>query len=170
MVYQVNKSLWDDNCFSFKTETGTDYICSMMRTAPESNLWTFQFNSSKEDFDNREIFTVMNTIEKYILELTELRDIDKVVVYIQGKNRQEIDKKTKIFTRWIKDPWSVKVVDSRELPIAQRFDFNTNIILMTKNIKENSINQISMKFCFNCGSENKDYKFCPNCGTNLQQA
>ena len=40
----------------------------------------------------------------------------------------------------------------------------------TEQVEEETEVVSDIKFCFNCGIENKNYKFCPNCGQKLQQA
>jgi hypothetical protein len=44
------------------------------------------------------------------------------------------------------------------------------VVVIKSPVNKVSESPVGVKFCFNCGSENNNYKFCPSCGTNLKQA
>ena len=90
-------------------------------------------------------------------------------------NKDEMEKKTKVFTRWIRSPWTFEVHRNPVIDIlgrANKIYLNKNLIHMKKTdvVEKNTVVNTNVKFCFNCGTENKGFKFCPNCGQNLQQA
>ena len=102
------------------------------------------------------------------------RGINTLLVYIAGSDRNEIDQKTKIFTRWIKTPWKYEVISNPIITIQgnrNHIQTNTNFIHMTRGVEEVVVikSPVGAKFCFNCGLENNNFKFCPSCGTNLKQ-
>jgi hypothetical protein len=165
---------------------GTKYAVQLLETSPGSKLWTFNFKLIEGVPDQKEVFKTMSVLQDVLLEsggLIERNNVKEIVVFIDGKNREEIDQKTKIFTRWIKSPWVFSIESNPEIIIEGKRDQiypNTNFIHIKKtdvieqvtpieNTKS-PINLSNIKFCYNCGLENNNYKFCPGCGTNLQQA
>ena len=135
-------------------------------------------------FDNSRIFIDTDDVLTEKGGIIEKNNIENIIVTIDGKDQEEIDKKTKAFTRWIKKPWSYKVMKNPTIKIdgaTKNIYVRTNIIHMFKTnepitpevvVKKEEIKNIpsQIKFCYNCGLENNNYKFCPGCGTNLQQA
>ncbi len=176
MNYTIDKSLEFANAITFKSESGVEYRLYLAETAPGSRLWTFGFQLISGNPNQKEVFGTIGLIQKLLLEkngLIEKNNISEIVLTIDGKNRDEVDKKTKIFTRWIKSPWEFEITRNPVISIQGKMEniyLDTNLIHIKKSTIVEQINS-ETKFCFNCGTENKkDYKFCPNCGQNLQQA
>ncbi len=182
-MYTIDRTFFWDNSIFFDSDNGTRYGVQITETAPGSKVWTFNFKLVSGIPDQKEVFKTMGVLQDVLLEpggLIERNNVTRIIVLIDGKNRDEIDQKTKIFTRWIKSPWVFTIDSNPEIIIEGKRDQiypNTNIIhIEKKNIIQkaiegtNSINTSNVKFCPNCGTKNNNYKFCPSCGTNLQQA
>jgi len=175
MNYTIDRTLEICNVIDFKSETGVLYKITLIETTPGSGLWTIVFQVVSGVPEKKDIYSTIKTISNILLEkdgLVERNNITEFVITIDGENRDEIDKKTKVFTRWIKSPWTFEITSNPIILIEGKMEniyLNTNLIHIKKsNIIEN---KSEVKFCFNCGFENKEtYKFCPSCGTNLQQA
>jgi hypothetical protein len=185
-MYTIDRSISWNNTIVFSSDNGTKYGVQLLETAPGSKLWTFNFKLIEGVPDQKEVFKTMSVLQDVLLEpggLIERNNVNEIVVFIDGKSREEIDQKTKIFTRWIKSPWIFNIESNPEIIITGKRDQiypNTNFIHIKKTdvieqvtpieTNKTSINLSNIKFCYNCGSENNNYKFCPSCGTNLQQA
>jgi len=183
-MYTIDRTIFWDNTIFFDSDNGTRYGVQLVETAPGSKVWTFNFKLISGIPDQKEVFKTMNALQDVLLEpggLIERNNVTRIIVLIDGKNRDEIDQKTKIFTRWIKSPWTFKIDSNPEIIIEGKRDQiypNTNIIhiektgiVIQKTIENtNPIITSNVKFCPNCGTKNNNYKFCPSCGTNLQQA
>lgn len=190
-MYVIDRSISWDNTIFFDSENGTKYSVQLIETAPGSNMWTFNFNLVKGLPDQKEVFKTMNVLYDVLLEpggLIEKNNVREIIVTIAGNSREEIDQKTKIFTRWIRSPWEFRIDSNPEIIIQGKREsiyLNTNLIHIKKSevevvkevIKIKPVIEIvveplvesNIKFCFNCGLENNNYKFCPDCGTNLKQ-
>lgn len=183
-MYTIDRTLFYNNIVSFDSDNGTKYSIYLSEISPK--IWTFNFKLVSGTPDRKEVFKTMGILHDILLEpdgLIERNNIKQIIVFIDGKNRDEIDQKTKIFTRWIKSPWEFTVNYKPEIVIEgvrEQIYPDTNIInIKMKNViqktiektieKTNSINTSNVKFCSNCGLKNNNYKFCPSCGTNLQQ-
>jgi len=178
-MYTIDKSISWNNTIVFSSNSGTKYIVQLLETSPGSKIWTFNFKLIEGVPDKKEVFKTIGVIQDVLLEpggLIERNSVNEIVVFIYGKSREEIDKKTKIFTRWIKSPWIFNIESNPEITIEGKRDqiyLNTNFIHIKKtDVIENNktIDLSNIKFCYNCGLENNNYKFCPGCGTNLQQS
>ena len=182
-MYTIDRTIFWDNTIFFDSDNGIRYGVQLTETAPGSKVWTFNFKLISGIPDQKEVFKTMSALQDVLLEpggLIEINNVKRIIVLIDGKNRDEIDQKTKIFTRWIKSPWVFTIDSNPEIIIEGKRDQiypNTNIIhIEKKNVVQktieniNSINTSNVKFCPNCGTKNNNYKFCPSCGTNLQQA
>ena len=184
-MYTIDRTIFWDNTIFFDSDNGTRYGVQLIETAPGSKVWTFNFKLISGIPDQKEVFKTMNALQDVLLEpggLIEKNNVTRIIVLIDGKNRNEIDQKTKIFTRWIKSPWEFTVDSNPEIIIEGKRDQiypNTNVIHIKKtDFVEKSvdietkkpINISNIKFCYNCGLENNNFKFCPGCGTNLKQA
>ena len=105
------------------------------------------------------------------------KNINNAVIFIAGENQEVINQKTTVFTRWIDLDWDYTIQPNIEMKIAglrNTIMIPTNAIMMTR--KQTTVQKqvvingnVNIKFCFNCGTENKGFQFCPNCGTNLKQ-
>lgn len=184
-MYTIDRTLYNNNIVSFDSDSGTKYSIYLSEISPK--IWTFNFKLVSGTPDRKEVFKTMGILHDILLEpdgLIERNNIKQIIVFIDGKNRDEIDQKTKIFTRWIKSPWEFVVNYKPEIVIGgvrEQIYPDTNIINIimtnviqktienTNSINTNSINTSNVKFCSNCGSKNNNYKFCPSCGKNLQQ-
>jgi hypothetical protein len=170
MPYTVDKTFLEHNVFRITTDSGVNYIILLHETSEDSGLWTLSFlvEPEKKPLPS-EVFRTMKILEENLMEILEQKKIESLLVYITGKNRDEIDQKTKIFTRWIEDPWEYTIEKDPIIKIQGRreeIQVMTNFIHIKKKI--NTENP-KVKYCTNCGTENKNYKFCPNCGNNLEQ-
>lgn len=180
MSYVIDRGMEWDGIYKYTTDSGISYMAKIHETAPGSGFWTIDFiKLSKEDGDAREVFTIMNTLIELSMEYAEMNNIQNAIIFINGENREQINQKTKIFTRWIKDYWDYQVVSNPQVFIPGKRDgritIPTNGIFMTRKknlitpIKETKLSTVEIKFCYNCGTENNNFKFCPKCGTSLQQ-
>jgi len=177
-MYTIDKSISWNNTIVFTSNSGTKYSVQLLETSPGSKIWTFNFKLIEGIPDKKEVFKTISVIQDVLLEpggLIERNNVNEIVVFIGGKSREQIDQKTKIFTRWIKSPWIFNIESNPEITIEGKRDqiyLNTNFIHIKKtDVIENNktIDLSNIKFCYNCGLENNNYKFCPGCGTNLQQ-
>ena len=112
MSYIIDKSLEFCNTISFKTDSDVKYSITFNETAPESKVWTFSLKLVSGEPTDKEIFKTMEVVNKIITEkggIAERNNIKRVIVVIEGEDEQEIDKKTKVFTRWIKKPWKYEI-------------------------------------------------------------
>lgn len=184
MSYKIDNSLIWDNLFMFTTDAGTKYIAKFDEVS--EGIWTLNFQLESGEPLRSEIFKTMKFLGDNTSNFLDEKDINTLLVYIAGSNRDEIDQKTKIFTRWIKLPWKYEIISNPIITIEgnkNHIQTNTNFIHMTRGVDEvvieSPVNKVvdsvviespvGIKFCFNCGSENNNYKFCPSCGTNLKQ-
>lgn len=167
MSYSVDNNLMWNNIFMFKTDLGNKYVAKFEKVSQD--IWTLDFYLESGESVRSEIFKTMKVLGDNTSIFLNERNINTLLVYISGKNKEEIDQKTKVFTRWIKSPWNYDIIPNPIITIDGKKNFiqtNTNFIHITRGVEESIIVK---KYCFNCGVENKDYKFCPSCGTNLQQ-
>ena len=173
MNYTIDRTLEICNVIDIKSEN-VEYKIVLVETAPGSKLWTITLALVSGTPNKKDIYNTIGTVSKILLEkggLIEKNNVTEIIMTIDGKDREEIDKKTKVFTRWIKSPWTFEITSNPVISIqgmSESIYLNTNLI----HIKKSSIieNKEGFKFCFNCGHENKEsYKFCPSCGTNLEQ-
>ncbi len=135
MSYTINRSLECNNIIMFKTDIGTEYAIKLKKTSSVSTTWTLDFSLINGIPDGSEVFKTMNTLYTILIEQTEKNNITNIIVTISGKNKDEIDQKTKIFTRWIISPWEYKIEHSPAIKIKgkrQKIYLNTNIINMYK--------------------------------------
>lgn len=177
MEYTIDRSIEFLNTILFKSESGTEYQLFYYETAPNSKVWTFSFKLISGTPNSKEVFQTISTIQKLLTEkggIAEKLNINECMITIDGKDKEEIDKKTKVFTRWIKSPYEYEIMENPVINIEGRMEniyLNTNLIHIKRKSVTIEDKKVGAKFCFNCGSENKeDYKFCPNCGQNLKQA
>lgn len=167
MSYIVDNNLIWNNIFMFTTDLGNKYVAKFEKVSQD--IWTLDFYLESGESVRSEIFKTMKVLGDNTSIFLNERNINTLLVYISGKNKEEIDQKTKVFTRWIKSPWNYDIIPNPIITIDGKKNFiqtNTNFIHITRGVEESIIVK---KYCFNCGVENKDYKFCPSCGTNLQQ-
>ena len=180
MSYIIDKELEWDGIFKYTTDSGISYMAKIHETAPGSGYWTIDFIKLSKDSGNvREVFAIMNTLIELSMGYADIKNIQNVIIFINGENREQIDQKTRIFTRWIKDYWDYQIVSNPEMTISGKRDGRINIptngIFMTRKqgivtpIENTTLSKVVVKFCYNCGTENNNFKFCPKCGTSLQQ-
>ncbi len=182
MIFKVNNSILWDNVFFIETDSGVKYVAKLEETSPGSGVWTLFFLLLNGIPNSREIFGTMNTLTENLINVLNQKGIDSLLVWIAGKDRKEIDQKTKVFLRWVEYPFEYVLDENPEIRIQGKNETiypKTNFIHIKRVVNrevrgvkkdvEVPISNIKLKFCFNCGEENKDYKFCPGCGTNLKQ-
>ena len=92
MAYLIDKSLLWDNTFSFITDSGTAYIAQLVETSPGSGSWTLNFILAYGVPKYSEIFKTMKTLADNLIETLDAKGIKTLVVFIDGQNRDEIDK------------------------------------------------------------------------------
>lgn len=170
-IFKVDKSLEFKGVFQWITDSGCKYIAHISESAPNSGLVSLDFIKISGNTSPSEIFKTMRTLYEVSTDYLVKRGFPNLIVYIDGENREIIDKKTRAFTRWINtDIWEFKIDSNPKIVIPNKRDgvieLDTNVITIKK--RDGVIKNI-IKFCSNCGIENKEYKFCPNCGINLQQ-
>lgn len=181
MIFKVDNSILWDNVFFIETDSGVKYVAKLEETSPSSGVWTLFFLLVNGIPNSKEIFGTMNTLTENLVNVLNKKGIDSLLVWIDGKDRKEIDQKTKVFLRWVEYPFEYTLDENPEIRIQGKNETiypKTNFIhirrVVNQEVKKDVQVQtptlnIKVKFCFNCGMENKDYKFCPGCGTNLKQ-
>lgn len=171
-TFKIDRSLESDGVFQYTTDLGCKYLVSIRESAPNSGLAKLDFILISGSPSNTEVFKTMRTLYEISTEYVLKKGFKNLILYIDGSDKKEIDKKTKVFTRWIDNNiWEYKIDPQPYIIIPNMrngiIQFNTNAIFLKK--KDNAILEISKsKFCHNCGKPNNNYKFCPNCGQNLQ--
>ena len=131
-MYTIDRTLFYNNIVSFDSDNGTKYSIYLSEISPK--IWTFNFKLVSGTPDQKEVFKTMGILHDILLEpdgLIERNNIKQIIVFIDGKNRDEIDQKTKIFTRWIKSPWEFTVNYKPEIVIGgvrEQIYPDTNII------------------------------------------
>jgi hypothetical protein len=182
---KVDNSTLYNNTFTIETDSGAKYIVSIAETAPSSGVWVLNFLLIDGTPQYKEIFSTFKLLQQNLKSLLLERNIQKVIGWISGKDREEINQKTKVFLRWVEWPFVYEVDNSPEIRIPgrrQSLHPDTNFFLIKRvgnveqsnsNIKQSTQNTPSttneIKFCFNCGTPNNSYQFCPSCGTKLKQ-
>jgi len=178
-TFQIDRSLSSDGVYQYTTDNGVRYIVKISETAPGSGLATMDFILLAGSPSAIEIFRTMGTLYELAFEHVESKNYKNILVYITGSNREEIDQKTRIFTRWVNPEfWDHQIVPNPQIIIPGKrngtYMLPTNAIVMTRKNTTVSVPapapSVDIKFCYNCGEENNNYKFCPKCGTNLQGA
>lgn len=182
MIFKVNNSILWDNVFFIETDSGVKYVAKLEETSPGSGVWTLFFLLLNGIPNSREIFGTMNTLTENLINVLNQKGIDSLLVWIAGKDRKEIDQKTKVFLRWVEYPFEYVLDENPEIRIQGKNETiypKTNFIHIKRVVnqkveevkvkEEIQVTTSKVKFCFNCGMENKDYKFCPSCGANLKQ-
>lgn len=178
MSFNINRELeW--NQVSIDTDD-VNYLVYVSETGEGSNLWTLNISNEEGRIKKDDIYKLMSTISDVIFKgkdsLAENSNIKEMIYFVYGNTEQEIDKRSKVFSRWIKKPWTFEIIKNPTIDIqgkANKVYLKSNLIHIKKNedyIEETPKIIGNIKFCFNCGTENKAYKFCPSCGTNLQQS
>lgn len=184
MNFTVDYSLSHENFFSMTTPSGNKYSLKLEETAHNSGLYILNFLLVQGVPNQREVFKTLHTMRDVLKEHCAKNNINSIFAYIDGKTREEIDKKTRVFCKLADYPYECIVDTLPEIRIqgmrgAYYPDTNFLHIKRSNNVDINQskkmsnmnvIKQSNIKFCFECGLENKGYKFCPGCGTNLQQA
>lgn len=185
-MFKVNDLSDSANCFYIHTDAGNKYCVKLDETSSKSNIWIINFILINGEPSKREVFTTLKTGWTYLKKFLIEKNAQSAFGYIDGKDREERDQKTKIFTRWIDYPFTFEVDDNPEIRvqgIRGSYYMDTNFIHV-KRIPGSKVEQINsstienkidsetiitknIKFCFECGLENKNYKFCPNCGTRI---
>jgi hypothetical protein len=176
MNYNVDKSLSWNGLYQYSSESGTQYLVKISESAPGSDFWTMDFVKLSGEPTPSEVFKIMSTLFEVSMEYVIQKNITKAFLIINGKDKEEIEKKTNIFVRWLRDHWDYQIVNNPEFttPKGNQVVLQTNGIYITKKLvtnteSNNNLTDVTIKFCYNCGTENKGFQFCPNCGTNLKQ-
>lgn len=179
MSYIIDKGLEWDGIYKYTTDSGISYMVKIHETSHGSGFWTIDFiKLSKIDGNVREVFAIMNTLFEASMEYVDIKNIQNVIIFINGENREQIDQKTRVFVRWIRDYWDYQIAPNPQIVIPGKRDGRINIptngIFMTRKklittIETTKLSKVEVKFCYNCGTENNNFKFCPKCGTSLQQ-
>jgi hypothetical protein len=176
MSYTIDKSNIENNILTLTDKSDSKYFVKLTEISEGSDVWTFSFIQPPNKISNNS-FGYMFVLCREIFEsdLLEKNKVSKILLLIEGDNREDADEKTEIFTKIINDDWDFKIEQDPETIIqdgGSYINFNKNSIYITKKEKvlENIVVVGIMKFCPNCGLENNNYKFCPSCGTNLKQA
>ena len=172
-TFKIDRSLESEGVFQYTTDSGCKYIASISESAPNSGLATLDFMLVSGSPSYIEVFKTMRTLYEISTEYVLKKGFKNLIFYIDGANREEIDQKTNIFTRWIDtNIWEYRIDPQPYIIIPNMrngiIPVNTNAIVIKK--KDNVvIESVKSKFCHNCGSPNNNYKFCPDCGQNLQE-
>ena len=178
MTYNLDKGLIDDGIILYTTESGCKYMAKIFETSNRSGLWTLDFIKLVGEPDSSEVFRIMKTLTEASMEYVFEKNINNVAIFVSGENEDVINQKTTIFQRWLKEDWDFDIIPNMEIKVQGKrnstFSVPTNAIMMKRKQKPIQRQVITdknyeIKFCFNCGSENKGFQFCPNCGTNLKQ-
>lgn len=175
MNYLVDRSLIEDGILQYTTESGTKFLAKIFRTSANSDLWSLDFVKVSGTPSPVEVFKTMKTLTDAAMEYAVQRGINRVIIFIAGETQDVIEKKTTAFQRWLVLDWDFEIIpfmDVRVSGLRNGFTVPTNTILLSRKklpfqrqVVQN--NQITIKFCFNCGQENKEFLYCPTCGTKL---
>lgn len=181
-MYKVHGSIIDDCCVYIQTDFNNKYLIRFDETAPGTNIWIINFLLINGSPNNKEVFKTLSIAWSHIKKFLLHKKVNSAFGYIDGPTREVRDKKTKVFTKWIDYPFEYEIDSTPEIRIQGSngsYQVDTNFFHVKRaterSIKTDKIDPIisqntqKIKFCFNCGDENKGYKFCPGCGTNLQQ-
>lgn len=169
-LYKINRTLSDDGVYQYTTDSGVKYLAKISESSPSSGLWTLNFVLIEGSPSIREVFTTMNTLTEASMEYLDSVGAKTAIFFIDGNNSDEIDQKTRIFTRWISQYWDYDIISNPEIVIPGKRDGKITIQTNAISMKRKSNVITSSNFCQNCGNPNTGSKFCPNCGTNLQGA
>jgi len=183
-TFQIDRTLACDGLYKYSTDNGVEYNVKIHESAPGSGLATIYFTLLSGKPSAIEVFRTMNTLYELSFEYVESKGFKNILVHIDGKDREEIDKKTRIFTsgltKWVgPNVFDYQIISNPKITVPGRrngaYTFETNAIYMTRKSTPAPTTieappNVDIKFCYNCGTENNNYKFCPKCGTNLQGA
>lgn len=168
MGYKINRTLSGDGVYQYETDSGVKYLAKISESAPSSGLWTLNFVLLEGTPSIREVFATMNTLTEASMEFLDSVSAKNALFFIDG-NKDEIEQKTKIFTRWIGQYWDYEVISNPEIVIPSRRDGRITVPTNAITMKRKEIPSIiKSNFCSNCGSPSNGTKFCSNCGFNLQ--
>lgn len=175
MNYLVDRSLVGDGILQYTTESGTKFLAKIFKTSAGSDLWSLDFVKVSGTPSPVEVFKTMKTLTDAAMEYAVQREINRVIIFIAGETQQIIEKKTAAFQRWLVVDWDFEIMpymDVRVLGLRTGFTVPTNTLLLTRKklLFQRQILQDdrrTIKFCFNCGQENKEFLYCPTCGTKL---
>ena len=174
MSYTINKSNLENNLLFLKLEDDSECFIKLTEIHEGSDIWTFYFLETDNKDKSFEHLCIL-TKEIFENDLLEKNKVSKLLILINGDDREDTDKKTEVFISLLKGDWEFKIDQDPETTIeggSNYINFNTNSIYITKKekfIESITLNEGVMKFCTNCGLENNNYKFCPSCGSNLKQ-
>ena len=174
MSYTINKSNLENNLLFLKLEDDSECFIKLTEIHEGSDIWTFYFVETDNKDKSFEHLCIL-TKEIFENDLLEKNKVSKLLILINGDDREDTDKKTEVFISLLKGDWEFKIDQDPETTIeggSNYINFNTNSIYITKKekfIESITLNEGVMKFCTNCGLENNNYKFCPSCGSNLKQ-
>lgn len=174
MSYTINKSNLENNLLFLKLEDDSECFIKLTEIHEGSDIWTFYFLETDNKDKSFEHLCIL-TKEIFENDLLEKNKVSKLLILINGDDREDTDKKTEVFISLLKGDWEFKIDQDPETTIeggSNYINFNTNSLYITKKekvIESITLNEGVMKFCTNCGLENNNYKFCPSCGSNLKQ-
>lgn len=174
MRYYIDKSSISSGVFTYTTDSGCSYLVDIREA--NSEIWTLDFIKLSGNPSELEVFKIMKTLTDSAMEFVYQKNIQKAILFISGDNKEEIDKKTRVFQRWLIDDWDIEVLNDIEINVSGlRGPIYTTIngisITRKQKIVQDKIstdNNFEFKFCYNCGNKNEGFQFCPNCGTNLK--
>jgi hypothetical protein len=114
---------------SFETELGSKYEVYFEKINNDSkNIWSFGFNSIENKGD---VFAVFNKIEELVSDKIRKEKIEVLIIYVEY-SKLELEKKTNVFTRWIKNSSLLSEFKIHRNPIMKRSrsikSINTNMI------------------------------------------
>lgn len=103
----------------------------------DKNIWTFGFDIIENKGD---VFNIFNKIQENVIDKIKKDKIDTLLIYVQSEKKY-LDKKTKVFTRWIENLDFVEnyKVSENGLLVRRRKIKSVNTNIIEVNINKNLI-------------------------------
>lgn len=103
----------------------------------DKNIWTFSFDIIENKGD---VFNIFNKIQENVIDKIKKDKIDTLLIYVQSEKKY-LNKKTKVFTRWIENLDFVEnyKVSENGLLVRRRKIKSVNTNIIEVNINKNLI-------------------------------
>ena len=134
MSYTINKSNLENNLLFLKLEDDSECFIKLTEIHEGSDIWTFYFVETDNKDKSFEHLCIL-TKEIFENDLLEKNKVSKLLILINGDDREDTDKKTEVFISMIKGDWEFKIDQDPETTIeggSNYINFNTNSLYITK--------------------------------------
>jgi hypothetical protein len=174
MSYNVDKTFAWDGIYQYSSDSGAKYLVKISKTSKNSDMWTLNFMKLAGEPSKLEVFKIMRTLWEVSMEYVNEKNINTAILLVSGADNLEIEQKTTVFTRYLKDDWDFQIINNPDFQVEGmkngKFSIPTNAFFIQRKVNSpqiinKTIDPVSIKFCFNCGTKNDSFQFCPNCGT-----